>query len=260
MTETISLQITGSVARVMLNRPDVHNAMNQQMIEELLEFFTRIHDDRSIRCVVIEAAGKTFCAGGDINDMQKLVGLSHEEKAAFTGRLDPLLRAVNEAPQVTIAKIQGAAMGGGLGLVCVSDIAIASQNAVFGLPEVRIGVAPALISPYVIQRIGLTRARQWMLTGKRFDADAALSYGLIHEVCPPDELDICIESTITDILECSPNALSETKQLIFHVMAHSLDDSLPYRADLITRLRDTEDGQEGMRAFIEKRKPSWAEG
>jgi enoyl-CoA hydratase/carnithine racemase len=260
MTETLEIHLSGAVAWLTLNRPEAQNALNRQMIGELLGFFTDIREDRRIRAVVIGAAGKVFCAGGDLKDLQARPDMTWEEKIALTAQFDPLLKAMNESPQVTIARIQGAVMGGGMGLVCVSDIAIASSEAMFGLPEVRIGVAPALISPYIIQRIGLTRTRQWMLTGRRFSAEEALAAGLIHEICPPDKLDSHIENTVHDILQCAPYALAETKQLIFQVMDRRTEETLSYRAELITRLRESAEGQEGMRAFLERRKPSWAEG
>jgi isohexenylglutaconyl-CoA hydratase len=257
LTETLDIQIKGTVARVTLNRPDAHNAMSDQMVIELLSFFESIRENRYIRVVVLAAAGETFCSGGDIKDMQTAV--SEEDRMVAMSRFDQMLRAVNEAPQVTIARIQGAAMGGGFGLVCVSDVAIASETAKFGLPEVRLGVAPALISPYVIARLGMSRARQLMLTGVRFDAVKALDYGLVHEVQPPDELDARVETVVQEVLLCSPEALAATKELIFYVSERSLDASLQYRAELISRLRGSEEGQEGMMAFIQKRKPRWAE-
>jgi len=258
MPETITIRQDGSTAYLTLNRPDARNAMSNQMVNDIREYFDSIHDDRSIRAVVIQAAGKTFCAGGDIKDLQASASMSMDEKIATMSEFDYMIRAVNEAPQVTIARIQGAALGGGFGLVCVSDIAIASTNAKFGLPEVRLGVAPALISPYVISRIGLTRARQLMLTGGRFDAQAALNYGVIHEVHEPDTLDDAVATTVNAVMQCSPNALAETKHLIFHVTTRSLDESLPHRAQLISRIRETDEAQEGMMAFIQKRPPNWA--
>jgi isohexenylglutaconyl-CoA hydratase len=259
MPETLLIERQGSVAHVMLNRPEAHNAMSNHMVSELLMFFQDIREDRGLRVVVIGAVGKTFCAGGDIKDMQASAGLDLEAKVATMSVFDQMLRAVNEAPQVTITRVQGAAMGGGFGLVCVSDIAIAGASAKFGLPEVRLGVVPALISPYVIQRVGLTRARQMMLTGERFDAATALGYGLIHAAVSDEDLVNATQGYVEQALECSPNALAETKRLIFHVTSRSLDESLRYRAELISTIRDTPEAQEGMLAFIQKRKPSWAE-
>ena len=256
--QTLDIQISGSIAHMTLDRPEARNAMSDVMVAEILDFFDSIRDDRSIRAVIIAAAGSTFCSGGDIKDMQASIHLSDEERDERLHEFDRMLHAVNEAPQVTIARIQGAAMGGGTGLVCVSDIAIASDEAVFGLPEVRLGIAPALISPYAIARLGISRTRQLMLTGRRFDAHAALDYGLIHEICEPDELDNRVDEYVNDIRQCSPNALAETKRLIFQVWTHPPEESRHYRIALNNRLRESEDGQEGMQAFIQKRKPYWA--
>jgi len=257
--ETLAIQREASVARVTLNRPDAHNAMSDQMVGELLEFYRSIRDDRGVRVVVLGAAGKTFCAGGDIKDMQAYAGMSMEEKTAHMRVFDAMLTAVNQNPQVTITRVQGAAMGGGFGLVCCSDMVIASAVATFGLPETRLGLSPAMISPYVIARLGLPRARRLMLTGGRLDAEQALAWGLADEVAPADALDARVNAAVNAVLECAPQALAETKALLFFVQDRSLDETLPYRAELISRLRESEEGQEGMLAFIQKRKPQWAQ-
>lgn len=257
--ETLEIQVVGAVARITLNRPESRNAMSDQMMHELLDYFNSIRENWAIRVVVIGATGNTFCSGGDIKDLQADSSLNLDEKIAKMAVLDQMLEAINTAPQVTIARIQGAALGGGFGLVCVTDIAIAGDSARFALPEVRLGLAPALISPYVIARLGLTRTRQLMLTGIRFGAQDALNYGLIHHACADADLDTQVEKYIGDVMECAPNALAETKKLLFHVTSRSLEESLPYRAELISRLRDSAEGQEGMIAFIQKQKPSWAQ-
>ena len=259
MPETLTIEVSGPVARLTLNRPDVHNAMNQQMVQELLTYFTEIQDSRAIRVVVLAAAGKTFCAGGDIKDMTASFSMPFEQQVEEMMRVDSMLQTIATAPQVTITRIQGTTMGGGMGLVAATDISIASESAKFGLPEVRLGVAPALISPYVIARLGISRARQLMLTGRRFNAQQALEYGFVHEICSDDELDKHVNATVGDVLKCAPNALAETKKLIDYVTSRSLPESSSYRAELITRLRSGEEGQEGMMAFVQKRKPSWDE-
>src|SRR5262249_17619212 len=165
--ETITCAVAGPVATITLSRPTARNAMSLAMVDELSRCFTTLRDEAysDVRVAILRAAGETFCAGGDLRDMRA----ASEDGARVGVRLDEVRRVVNEAPQVVVARVQGAAMGGGLGLVCVSDIAIADEKATFGLPEVRLGLAPAVISPYVIQRLGFTRARQLMLTGRRFD-------------------------------------------------------------------------------------------
>lgn len=258
MSETLVIDIQQSVARVTLNRPDARNAMSDQMVQELLDFFTSIQTDRSLRVVVISAAGSTFCAGGDLKDMQAQATMTLAEKIERMQAFDRMLYMINTAPQVTLARVQGAALGGGLGLVCVTDLAIAGESARFALPEVRLGLSPALISPYVIARVGLTRARDLMLTGRRFGAAEALDYGLVHYACAEADLDAMVEQQVQEILEGAPHALAETKKLLFYVSERSLADSIAYRAELISRLRESDEGQEGMIAFIQKQKPSWA--
>jgi isohexenylglutaconyl-CoA hydratase len=254
--ETITRAVEGPIATITLNRPEARNAMNLAMVEELLRCFTMLRDDafRDVRVAILCAAGETFCAGGDLRDMSA----ASKDGAGIGARLDDLLRAVNAAPQVVVARIQGAAMGGGLGLVCVSDIAIADEGAMFGLPEVRIGLAPVVISPYVVQRVGFTRARQLMLTGRRFGAAAALEYGLIHEVAPAGQLDALVEATVTDILKCAPNALRECKRLLFAVLTQP--DSLEERVTTFERLRTSDEAAEGIMAFIQKKPAPWVPG
>jgi enoyl-CoA hydratase/carnithine racemase len=251
--ETITCAVEGPVATITLNRPEARNAMNLAMVEDLLRCFTILHDDayRDVRAVLLCAAGETFCAGGDLRDMSA----ASEDGAGIGARLDDLLRAVNEAQQVVVARVQGPAMGGGLGLICVSDIAIADEGATFGLPEVRLGLAPAVISPYVVQRAGFTRARQLMLTGRRFGAAAALGYGLIHEVALAGQLDAQVAATVADILKCAPNALRECKRLLFAVLAQI--DSLEERVATFERLRTSEEAAEGIMAFIQKKSAPW---
>lgn len=256
--ETIHIEIDKPFAYIMLNRPQVRNAMNQQMVEELREIFTQLREDHSVRGIILSGADGTFCSGGDIKEMQAAYANPDHDGSAQTEGFDQLLEAVNSAPQVVVAKVEGAAMGGGLGLVCVSDIAIASEDAAFALPEVRLGIVPALISPYVIRRVGITISRRLMLTGARFDGIEAAAYGIVHEAAPPDELDIRLDAILADLRECSPDALAACKQLIFAVAERDIASTAQYRAQLLDYLRRSEEGQEGMLAFIQKRKPHWA--
>jgi isohexenylglutaconyl-CoA hydratase len=252
--ETIVVALDGPVAIITLNRPEARNALSNQMVEDLLDYFQNIRDNRDIRVVVMRAAGKAFCVGGDIRDLS--APRTEAEERAATAKVDTLLRAINRAPQVVIQRIHGAVLGGGIGLVCVSDIAIASADARFGLPEVRLGIVPSLISPFVVQRLGLTNARRWMLTGSQVDGKAALEVGLIHEVCDDEEaLDQRVNAIVHEVVQCSPNALAACKQLLFEVLENP--DTLAYRVDLLNRLRRSDDGQEGMRAFLEKRPARW---
>jgi enoyl-CoA hydratase/carnithine racemase len=252
--DTITCAVDGPVATVTLNRPEARNAMSQQMVDELLRCFTLIGEEKqaAVRVVVLRAAGTVFCAGGDVHDLGNTLSQEH---AGAIARLDELLRAVNEAPQVVVARVQGAAMGGGMGLVCVSDIAIAAQSATFALPEVRLGLAPALIAPYVLQRIGFTRSRQLMLTGSRFGAEEARTYGLVHEVCGVDELDERVDATVSEVLRGAPRALRECKRLLFTIAG--TPDSLAERVEALNRLRTGEEAQQGIAAFLQKQPAPW---
>lgn len=256
--ETLKIEIKKPFVHITLNRPEVKNAMNQQMVADLLDAFTTLRDDRSIRAVILSGAGNTFCAGGDLKEMQAEI-MNRGTGASRMEKFDDMLTAVNRAPQVVIAKIEGAALGGGFGLVCVADIVIASETATFGLPEVRLGIVPALISPYVISRIGLNNARRLMLTGARFNGINAQKYGVVNMTVSPTELDNHVETILADIRECSPDALASCKALIFEVTTKSPTETTSYRANLLDELRASESGQEGMMAFIQKRKPTWAE-
>jgi isohexenylglutaconyl-CoA hydratase len=256
--ETLTLTLTLPFAQITLNRPEVKNAMNAQMVLDITAAFAALKDNREVRAVVLSGAGGSFCVGGDIKELAAAFQDDNPMNENL-GAVDAMLRAVNQAPQVVIAKIEGAAMGGGLGLVCVSDIAVASTDAKLGLPEVRMGLVPALISPFVIQRIGLTRARQLMLTGRRLSSEEAQQYGIVQEVCPPGELDAKVGSILEEIHLCSPNALAACKALIFEVMGKDLNSTVDYRATLLTELRRSEEAQEGMMAFMQKRPAKWAE-
>jgi enoyl-CoA hydratase/carnithine racemase len=255
--ETITCNLARPVASITLNRPAARNAMSNRMVEELYSCFHELAGDAyaGVRAVVVRAEGNVFCSGGDIGDLSN--PLPPEQNWAAIARLDQLLRAVNEAPQVVITRVQGAALGGGLGLVCVSDIVIASTSATFALPEVRLGLVPSVISPYVVARIGLSRARMLTLTGAQIGAEAAHAYGLIHEVCADDELDATLDAVLANVLKCAPQALRAGKRLLFKVATESNENTLAYRVDLLNRLRTGEEAQQGMQAFMKKRPAPW---
>lgn len=252
--ETLAITTDEMLVNVTLNRPEAKNAMNFKMVAELTDVFTRLKGDRRYRAILLSGADGTFCAGGDIKEMRENTVPSSES----AHNLDVMLRSADTADQIVIARVEGAALGGGLGLVCVSDIAIADENAQFGLPEVRLGIAPAFISPFVIRRLGLTRSRELMLTGRRFSGRQAETYGLVHIACTPDEMEHCVEVELDEIRQAAPGAISAIKELIFAVMETPLDDTVDYRADLLNTLRAGDEAQEGMLAFIEKRAPKWA--
>lgn len=253
--ETIDVIPVGMAVHVTLNRPHARNAMNFQMTRELTEVFQSLKGNRDYRAIILSGKGGMFCSGGDIKEMRENTVPASE--SAFN--LDAMLQAVDTADQIVIAQVEGAALGGGLGLLCVSDIAIAATNTIFGLTEVRLGIAPAFISPYVLRRIGLTRSRELMLTGRRFNGTEAHAYGLVHDVCEPDEVRGCIDRYLTEIQQSAPGAIAAIKRLIFNVLDRPLDKTVDYRAEVLNTLRGGAEAQEGMLAFVEKRTPKWAE-
>lgn len=254
--ETLLIEQQDFALYVTLNRPETRNAMNNKMVAELTKIFTEVRDNRTIRAIILSGADSTFCSGGDIKEMRS----NPVPSAESANNLDSMLRTVNQSSQVVIARIEGAALGGGFGLACVSDIAIADEEAKFGLPEVRLGVAPSFISPFVLQRIGLTRARELMLTGRRFSGKLAQEYGIVHEACSTDQLDHFIEVELDEIRQCAPSAIAAIKQLIFTVHDKPLDETVDFRADLLNTLREGQEAQEGLLAFMEKRLPNWVSG
>ncbi|MGJ3238319.1 MAG: enoyl-CoA hydratase/isomerase family protein [Anaerolineae bacterium] len=254
--ETLLLEQRQFTLYITLNRPRTRNAMNNQMVAELTDIFARIHGDRTIRAIVLQGSDGTFCSGGDIKEMRN----SDITLTDSANNLDRMLSSVNQAPQIVIARVEGSALGGGFGLVCVSDIALADAEAIFGLPEVRLGVAPSFISPYVIKRIGLTRARELMLTGRRFGGHVAKEYGIVHEVHAASTLDNALTAQIEEISACAPGAIAAIKNLIFAVDGMPLEATVALRADLLDALRRGEEAQEGLLAFMEKRPAQWMIG
>lgn len=262
--QTLALRQEGPVLHVTLNRPDSRNAMSLEMVRELATVFDRIEADRDIRAVVLRGAGGHFCAGGDIRDM----AAARSQKA--TADEDPfrdlnrafgrLIQQVNEAPQVTITILEGAVMGGGFGLACVSDVAIASKSARFAMPETSLGIIPAQIAPFVVERIGLTQARRLALLGLKIDGTEALRLGVVHEVATDDAaLATTLENTLAHLIRCAPQATAATKALLHQVnkvpMTELLDDAAQQFADAV---RGNE-GAEGTLAFMQKRAPAWAQ-
>jgi isohexenylglutaconyl-CoA hydratase len=252
--DTITCEIAGPVATVTLNRPEVRNAMSAGMVEDLLACFLALggDDGAGVRLVVLRAAGDVFCAGGDVRDLSASRGGGQPDTGA---RLDELLRLVRDGPQVVIARVQGAALGGGLGLVCVADIVVAGDRASFALPEVRLGLVPAVISPYAVARLGMPRARHLMLTGTRITAAQACEFGLVQEACADDELDATLSAMVADVLRCAPGALRACKRLLAEIATS--EDTLGYRVDLLNRLSTGEEAQQGMLAFLSKRPAPW---
>jgi len=248
------------VLTLRMHRPEVHNAFDAKMIAELTTALLAANHDDSVRMVVISGSGSCFSAGADMNWMRSLVDASLEDNESDALRLAKLMRSLNYLSKPSIAKINGAAFGGGVGLIAACDVTIAVDDARFGLTEARLGLAPAVISPYVIRCIGERNARRYFLSGERFDSQKALDIGLIQQLVPADQLDEAIEDIIRELLKSGPLAVAECKQLAFKVAGHdeksqqSIDE---YTARLIARLRISAEGQEGLAAFLEKRRPGW---
>jgi methylglutaconyl-CoA hydratase len=246
------------VATVTLNRAEVHNAFNDAIIADLTGTLRRLGDDDKVRAVVLRAEGKSFSAGADLGWMQRMAGYGHAENLADAGALAELMRVLNFLPKPTVAQVQGAAFGGGVGLVACCDIAIASETASFSLSEVRLGLIPAVISPYVVAAIGERASRRYFLTAERFDAAEALRLGLVHQVVPADQLDSAVETILTRLSEGGSKAQQAAKDLIFAVAHRPVDAGLIHdTAERIATIRASSEGREGLAGFLEKRKPAW---
>ncbi len=262
--QTIQVTEKERVRQVVLNRPEVHNAMNEQMIRELTEFFHEVDNesgDDLPRLVVLRGNGKSFCAGADLNYMKGIAAYGFEENMEDGKKLAALFRAVYECPVPTLAVVHGSAFGGANGLLAACDMVVAAQNTKFAFSEVKLGIAPATISPFVIRRIGEYGARELMVTGKRFDGVEAEKWHLVNHAVPPEQLEEKSQALINEIMTAAPVAVRETKKLIARIIeSQNLNKNIDFTARLIARLRAAEEGQEGMAAFLEKRKPFWITG
>ncbi len=230
------------------------------MIRELQAAFGTAGADPGVRIVVLTGTGESFCAGADLNWMREIIHYSFEQNLEESLAIADLLESIYTLPKPTIARVNGTAIGGGNGLFSACDIAVASNRALFGLSEVKSGLVPAVISPYVIRRIGESRAREFFLTGERLDARRALEVGLVNTVVPHAELDAKTEGLAALLLSSGPEALAKAKELLQKLPGLSYDEARRYTAEAIARLRVSAEGQEGMTAFLEKRKPRWAKG
>jgi methylglutaconyl-CoA hydratase len=254
---TLLVELDDGVLTVTLNRPEVHNAFNDELIAEAIDLFSSIDPDAA-RVVVLKGTGKNFCAGADLNWMSRMVSYTRDENVRDSSLLAKMYALINECPLPVVGRIHGAAIGGGVGLVSVCDVAIALDRSQFGLSEVKLGILPAVISPYVIAKIGATHARALFLTGERFDAQRAMRIGLVHRVVESEaELDAAVYETVTQLRTSGPEAVRECKKLISYVASHELADAIPFTIDAIATRRVSEEGQEGMKAFLEKGLASW---
>jgi methylglutaconyl-CoA hydratase len=255
--ETVQYSAENRIARVTFCRPEVHNAFNATVISEMTDVFSRIADDELVRVVLLTGEGKSFCAGADLNWMKAVVDQSFEENLAESNALADLFYQIYTCTRPVIGRINGAAIGGGTGFVALCDIAIAADTAKFSFSEVKIGVVPACIGPYVIKKIGEGKARELFITGERMTATRACDVGLVNSVVPLAELDESVDAVVNSILSSGPNAVSMAKELVSNVPLMTPDEFKPYTAEMIAKLRLSDEGQEGMNAFLSKRKPSW---
>jgi len=256
----VQIRTVDGVARIKLTRPELHNAFNEVVIEELSDAFRSVDADDGVRLVVLAAEGKSFCAGADINWMKRMVGYSFEENVADANQMADMLRAIRECSKPVVARVHGAAIGGGVGLVAASDMAVAVKSAIFSLSEVKLGILPAVISPYVLEKIGPGAARRYGLTAERFDADEAKRIGLVSEVVDDaDGLDAWIAGIAEAVKGNGPRAVAACKKILSDVAGVPWDDVQALTTKRIAELRVSEEGQDGLKAFLEKRNPGWLE-
>ncbi len=253
--KTLQVEERDGVVSITLARPDVHNAFNDELIAEAVDLFGSI-GSRDGRAVVLRGTGPNFCAGADLNWMSRMVSYTREENVRDSSLLAKMYALLDECPLPVIGRIQGAAIGGGAGLVAVCDMAIAAKDCKFALSEVKLGILPAVISPYVIGKIGPSHARALFLTGERFDAERALRIGLVHRIA--DDLDAAVGETLKQLGSSGPEAVRECKKLIAYVSTHERADAIPYTIDAIATRRVSAEGQAGMKAFLAKEKAPWA--
>ncbi len=246
------------VVRVWLDRPDVRNAFNPVLIEELRVAMESVGSDDAVRAVVLGGRGKVFCAGADLGWMRDMAGYTRDENEADARRLAEMLEALDSCPVPVVGRVQRAAYGGAVGLLACCDSVVCTDDCTFALSEVRLGISPATIAPYVIAKIGGTGARDLFLSGEPFDAARALRLGLVHQVVPATELDDAVDRKLARLRKAGPQAARETKALVRSMTALADEARREQTAALIARLRVSSEGQEGLGAFLEKRQPGWA--
>lgn len=255
---TISVTVDKrGVATLLLNRPERHNALNDELIREVTEAAQQLDADPKVRVVVLTGAGESFCAGGDLKWMQGILNLSRAERVLDSAKLAKMLRTLNELSKPLIGRINGQAFGGGTGMMAVCDITIAAESANFALTEVRLGLTPANISTFVVAKMGRANARRTFLNARPLSARKAREVCLVDEVVPDAELDAAVEKEIGYCLQCGPGAIAATKKLIFFVDSHDVDTCVHYTANLLADTWESAEGQEGIRCFFNKETPSW---
>ena len=257
MSELVRVERAGDVLRVTLNRPDVRNALSGELLLQLRAAFEEAAEDTSVRAAVLAGEGKDFCAGADLGEMKKLGAATKDENRADAQRLSAAFASIEAFPRPVIGRVQGNVFGGGAGLVAACDISVVARDARFAFSEVRLGIIPAVISPYVVRRLGAGRARQLFLTGERFDGATAAAYGLAAEAVEADALDERVDALLELILAGSPDAQRRIKLLVRAVSERDLEEAAAMTPQFIADARASEEGQEGLLAFQEKRKPNW---
>jgi methylglutaconyl-CoA hydratase len=257
---TVKIQ-SGALATVTLSRPEVRNAFNDEVIAELSAAFIQLGQDPQVRAIVLAAEGPAFCAGADLNWMRRMADYTREDNLADAGQLAEMLRLIYTCPKPTVARIQGDVYAGGMGLVAACDMAVAVDSAGFCLSEVKLGLIPATISPYVIRAMGARAAQRYFLTAERFDAAEALRIGFVQAVVPADQLDARLADITQALLKASPNAQRQCKTLLHDVAGQPIDAELIARTVLgIANIRASDEGKEGVQAFLQRRPPSWLAG
>lgn len=255
--QTLEVTAAGPVLHVRLNRPDVRNAFNGAVVEELQAAFAAADQDTNARVVVLSGNGKSFSAGADLSWMQEQASLPQQANEVGADRMARMFLAIARCAKPVVGRIHGHALGGGTGLTAAVDIAICTEDCQFGLTEVKLGIVPAVISPFVMQKIGAGRARTLFLTGERFDGREAQRIGLVHRAVPDAELDAAVERSVGELLTAGPAAVASAKELIRSVASLSLEDAIPVTSKWIAALRSTPEAREGFAAFLGKRKPNW---
>ncbi len=255
---TLQVSLVGAVATITLNRPEVRNAFNDEVIAELTQAFTTLGQDEHVRAIVLAAEGPAFCAGADLNWMRRMADYTHAENLADAAQLAEMLRVIYTCPKPTVARIQGDVYAGGMGLVAACDMAVSVDTANYCLSEVKLGLYPATISPYVIRAMGARAAHRYFLSAERFDAAEALRIGFVHAVVPVEQLDAQVNTLVSALASASPHAVQQCKTLLHEVAGRDIDAALiSHTVQGIASIRASAQGKEGVQSFLQKRKPSW---
>jgi methylglutaconyl-CoA hydratase len=257
VSETVRVEIEDGIGRVALNRPEVRNAFNAEMIAALTHAFEDMRTREDVRAILLFGGGPSFSAGADVSWMQASLQFSREENVTDARRMSAMFAAIEQAPQPVVARVHGACLGGGMGLIAVCDCVVTATETVFGFTETKLGIIPGVISAFVLPKIGESWARALFTTGERFGADLAQQIGLVHWIAAEADLDSVVEDKLRELLGAGPNAVREAKRLVIDARRLSLEDRREMTAQRIAVVRTGPEGQEGLRAFLEKRRPAW---